>query len=47
VNCKKCGKENLSGDKLAIYRKPVNRGAAEFLCIACLADFFKCDKSKI
>ena len=47
MTCKKCGKENLSGDELAIYRKLVNRGAAEFLCIDCLADFFKCDKSEI
>ena len=47
MNCKKCGKENLSGDELAKYRKLVNRGAAEFLCIDCLADFFKSDKSEI
>lgn len=47
MNCHKCGKEDLSGDELAIYRKLVNRGATEFLCIDCLAEFFKCDKSEI
>ena len=47
MNCYKCGKEDLSGDELAIYRKLINRGAAEFLCIDCLAEFFRCDKSEI
>lgn len=47
MNCKKCGKENLSGDELAIYRKLVDRGATEFLCIDCLAEFFGCDRKDI
>lgn len=47
MDCYKCGKKELSGDELAIYRKLVNRGAAEFLCIDCLAEFFKCDKRDI
>ncbi len=47
MNCKNCGKENLSGDELAIYRKMVNREASEFLCIDCLADYFKCSRSDI
>lgn len=47
MNCMKCGKAELSGDELAIYRKLVNRGATEFLCIDCLAEFFKCDRSEI
>ena len=47
MDCYKCGKKELSGDELAIYRKLVNRGAAEFLCIDCLAEIFKCDKRDI
>ncbi len=47
MNCKKCGKQELSGDELAIYRKLVNRGATEFLCIDCLSDHFKCDRREI
>lgn len=47
MNCKQCGKRELSGDELAIYRKLVNRGAAEFLCIDCLAAYFRCDKKEI
>ncbi len=47
MNCRKCGKQELSGDELAIYRKLVNRGATEFLCIDCLAEYFKCDRKEI
>ena len=47
MDCYKCGKKELSGDELAIYRKLVNRGANRFLCIDCLAEFFKCDKRDI
>ena len=46
-DCFKCGKKDLSGDEIAIYLKLVNRGAKEFLCIACLAEFFQCDKIEI
>lgn len=37
--CKRCGAE-LFSDDMAIYRKLVNRGADEFLCIDCLAEDF-------
>lgn len=47
MNCKKCGKEELSGDELAIYRKLVNKGATEFLCMDCLAEYFCCDRKDI
>ena len=47
MTCKQCGKPELSGDELAIYRKLVNRGATEFLCIDCLAEFFRCDRAEI
>lgn len=47
MDCKKCGKKDLSGDELAIYRKLVNRGATEFLCIDCLAEYFNCDRKEI
>lgn len=47
MDCRKCGKKDLSGDEIAIYLKLANRGAKEFLCIDCLAEFFKCDKSEI
>lgn len=44
--CTKCGAELLADD-IAIYRKLVNRGADEFLCIDCLAAFFKCTRKAI
>lgn len=47
MQCKKCGKPELSGDELAIYRKLVNKGATEFLCIDCLAEYFQCDRKDI
>lgn len=47
MNCKRCGKQELGGDELAIYRKLVNRGATEFLCIDCLADYFGCSRKEL
>ncbi len=44
--CKKCGSE-LTDDAMAIYRKMVFRGADEFLCIPCLAEYFKVEVSEI
>ena len=41
-----CGKELLS-DEIAIYKKLVNRGAEKYLCIDCLAEYFKCNRKAI
>ncbi|MBQ9385158.1 MAG: hypothetical protein IJT87_13085 [Ruminiclostridium sp.] len=44
--CSKCGAA-LRDDDIAIYRKLVNRGAEEFLCIDCLSLRFGCTREKI
>lgn len=44
--CRQCGAP-LGGDDIAIYKKLVNRGAQEFLCISCLADFFQVPREEI
>ena len=44
--CRSCGAP-LGGDDIAIYRKLVYRGAEDFLCIACLADYFRCPRAEI
>lgn len=44
--CRTCGAP-LHDDDIAIYRKLVYRGAEDFLCIQCLADYFKCPKEEI
>lgn len=41
-----CDKELLS-DEIAIYKKLVNRGAEKYLCIDCLAEYFKCSRKAI
>ena len=41
-----CDKELLS-DEIAIYKKLVNRGAERYLCIDCLAEYFKCSRKAI
>lgn len=46
-NCIKCGKENLEPDEIAIYKKMINRGATEFMCIDCLADYYKVSRKAI
>lgn len=39
--CIKCGRP-LNRDDIGAYRRFVNRGATEFLCVECLAEHFKC-----
>jgi len=45
-NCKEC-RAPLFDDDISIYRKLVNRGADEFLCIDCLALQLGCTREKI
>ena len=40
VRCVRCG-ALLGKDDIGLTRKLINRGAEEFLCIACLADHFE------
>ena len=44
--CKRCGAP-LGGDDIAIYKKLVSRRAEDFLCIDCLAAFFRVDRAEI
>lgn len=44
--CKICNKE-LSEDEVAVTKKMINRGAVEYLCIACLASHFQVEKEDI
>jgi len=46
AKCKQCN-ANLKPDEIAIYRKLVNRGAKEYLCIPCLSEYFKCSQEII
>ncbi len=44
--CRQCGAP-LGADDIAIYKKLVNRGAEEFLCIDCLAAYFDVAREEI
>jgi len=39
-----CQRE-LTGDEIGLHKKMINRGAAEFLCITCLAGVYHCEES--
>lgn len=39
MDCFRCGTQ-LSADEIAIYKRMVNRGAAQCLCIHCFAEEF-------
>lgn len=41
--CKKCGK-SLTSDEIALYKKLFNRGAIEYLCINCCAEYLEVPK---
>ncbi len=44
--CRNCGKE-LEPDEIAIYKRMVNRGAKDFLCISCFAAEFRVSEELI
>lgn len=44
--CRACGSA-LGMDDRAIYKKLVNRGAEDFLCIGCLAAYFQVPREEI
>lgn len=46
AKCIKCSKL-LEKDEIGIYKKLVNRGAREFMCMACLSRHFKVDEKLI
>ncbi len=46
LTCRQCGGP-LGMDDRAIYKKLVNRGAEDFLCIGCLADYFQVPREEI
>lgn len=39
--CRQCGR-SLSSDEIGLHKKMINRGATEYLCLACLAAHFHC-----
>lgn len=46
TRCKHCGRI-LTPDEIAIYRRMVNRGAEEFLCLSCFAAEFSVSEELI
>lgn len=44
--CRQC-QNKLERDDIAIYLRLVNRGAKDYLCIPCLAEYFKCSEEVI
>ncbi len=43
MKCMKCGRE-LTGDEVGMHKKMIHRGATEFMCLSCLAEYFKCSE---
>ncbi len=43
ANCTKCQKE-LTCDEIGLHKKLMGRAEEEFMCISCLASFFKCEE---
>lgn len=37
--CRNCGKK-ITNDEIGLYKKLVNRGAEDYLCIDCLSEHF-------
>ena len=45
-NCKQCA-QRLTRDEVAVTKKLINRGATEFMCAKCLADYYNVDESAV
>ena len=43
ANCTECNKE-LTCDEIGLHKKLMGRAEEEFMCISCLARFFKCEE---
>ena len=43
AKCTECGKE-LTCDEIGLHKKLLGKDEKEFLCISCLAEFFKCEE---
>lgn len=43
--CTACG-EPLSREDIGFHKKMINRGAAEFMCIDCLCEYFGITREK-
>lgn len=41
--CKTCGARTTQ-DEDALYKRLVNRGATETMCLSCLAQYFRCSE---
>ena len=46
ASCRNCGRE-LTADEIGIYKRMVNRGATEFLCASCLANYFQISEAMV
>lgn len=46
MNCCKCEKM-LSADEISLTRKLIHRNCSEFMCIECMAKYFKVDKNAL
>lgn len=44
AQCMKCSR-NLVPDEIGLHKKLINRGAREFMCLSCLAAYFRCEES--
>ena len=40
AECKQCGGV-VTGDEIGLTKKLINRGAEEFMCVDCLAAYFR------
>lgn len=41
--CERCSKP-LSNNEIGLHKRMINRAAESYMCISCLAEYFKCDE---
>ena len=46
MQCIHCGRP-LTGDEAALHKRLINRGAESFLCLSCLAEYFRCTEEML
>lgn len=46
MQCIHCGRP-LTDDEIALHKRLINRGAEHFLCLSCLAEYFRCTEEML
>ena len=45
-NCMKCNRQ-LTSDEIGLFKKLVNRGSQQFMCLSCMSEYFEVSEAAL